>query len=118
MRRGEIWWARVPTRGAAGKRRPMLVVSNDAFNENERYPKVMVVHLTSVERVGGGFPWEVSLPKGTAGLRRTSVVKCGEIYTLWKKQLEGPASTLAGTEMERVDAAIAVALGLPAPSLH
>lgn len=67
MRRGEIWWAKVPLRGTAGKRRPMLVVSDDAFNQNERYPKVMVVHLSSVKRLGGDFDWEVALPKGTAG---------------------------------------------------
>ena len=52
MRRGEIWWARIPMRGATPKRRPMLVVSDDVFNGNERYPKVMAVHLTSADRPG------------------------------------------------------------------
>lgn len=113
MRRGEIWWARVPTRGATAKRRPMLVVSDDAFNANERYPKVMVVHLTSVERLGGPFDWEVAIPKGTAGLSRPSVVKCSEIYTLWKELLQGPAATLPPALMRRVDRALGVALNLP-----
>jgi mRNA interferase MazF len=115
MRRGEIWWAKVPMRGATAKRRPMLVVSGDIFNENERYPKVMVVHLTSVERLGRDFDWEVALPKGTAGLRRASTVKCAEVYTLWKEQLQGPASTLPPDLMRRVDRALAIALGLPVP---
>jgi mRNA-degrading endonuclease toxin of MazEF toxin-antitoxin module len=115
MRRGEIWWAKVPMRGATGKRRPMLVVSDDAFNANDRYPKVMVVHLTSVARLGADFDWEVALPKGTTGLRQASVVKCGEIYTLWKEQLQGPAATLPATEMRRIDRALAVGLGLPLP---
>ena len=35
-----------PDARATAKRRPMLIVSDDAFNENERYLKVMVVHLT------------------------------------------------------------------------
>jgi mRNA-degrading endonuclease toxin of MazEF toxin-antitoxin module len=113
VRRGEIWWAAIPMRGAASKRRPMLVVSDDAFNANDRYPKVMVVHLTSVERQGREFAWEVALPKGTAGLRRASVVKCGEVYTLWKEQLQGPAATLPAPILQRVDRALAVALGLP-----
>lgn len=112
MRRGEIWWAKVPTRGSTSKRRPMLVVSDDAFNENERYPKVMVVHLTSVERLGGPFDWEVAIPRGVAGLPRSSVVKCGEIYTLWKEQLQGPAATLPRSLMRSVDGALATALGL------
>lgn len=113
MRRGEIWWAKIPRRGGSSKRRPMLVVSDDAFNRNERYPKVMVVHLTSVERLGGAFEWEVPVAKGTAGLSRTSVVKCSEIYTLWKEHLQGPAATLPPAVMRRVDAALAVALSLP-----
>lgn len=100
-------------RGATAKRRPMLVVSDDAFNENERYLKVMVVHLTSVERLGRDFDWEVALPKGTAGLRRASVVKCAEVYTLWKEQLQGPAATLPAEIMRRVNRALMIALGLP-----
>ena len=103
-------------RGATAKRRPMLVVSDDAFNENEHYPKVMVVHLTSVTRLGRDFDWEVALPKGTAGLQRASVVKCSEVYTLWKEQLEGPATTLPSTAMRHVDRALMVALGLAEPS--
>jgi mRNA interferase MazF len=113
MRRGELWWARVPIRGATARRRPMLVVSADAFNANERYPKVMVVHLTSVERLGGPFEWEVAIPKGTAGLTRPSVVKCSEIYTLWKENLQGPAATLPPGLMRKVDRALAIALNLP-----
>lgn len=113
MRRGELWWSRIPMRGAAGKRRPMLVVSHDAFNSNQRYPKVMVVHLTSVQRLGQDFDWEIPLPKGTAGLSRPSVVKCAEIYTLWKEQLEGPSATLPAEAMEQVDRALAMTLGLP-----
>lgn len=99
-------------RGTTAKRRPMLVVSDDAFNRNERYPKVLVVHLTSVERPGREFDWEVAVAKGTAGLRLASVVKCGEVYTLRKEQLEGPAATLSAEIMSRVDRALAVALGL------
>lgn len=113
MRRGELWWARVPIRGATGRRRPMLVVSADAFNANERYPKVMVVHLTSVERLGGPYEWEVAIPKGTAGLSRPSVAKCSEIYTLWKENLEGPAATLPHALMRKVDRALGIALNLP-----
>jgi len=55
----------------------------------------------------------VALPKRTAGLPRASVVKCAEVYTLWKDQLQGPAATLPAADMRRVDRALAVALGLP-----
>jgi mRNA interferase MazF len=113
MLRGEVWWASLPVRGGRPKQRPMLVVSDDAFNRNPRYPRVLVVHFTSTERLGAAFDWEVRVPKGTAGLRRASTVKCQEIYTLWKQQLRGPAGTLPSVIMEKVDRALAIALGLP-----
>ena len=112
MLRGEIWWAKAPMSGSSPKRRPMLIVSDDAFNANDRYLKVMVVHLTSSRRLGGPFDWEVDFPRGTAGLEQTSIAKCGEIYTLWKRQLEGPAGTTPPKLMQKVDRALAVALGL------
>lgn len=110
-----MWWARVPMRGSASKRRPMLIVSDDVFNGNPRYPKVMVVHLTSVKRAEGPFDWEVSVPRRTAGLERPSTVKCGEVYTLWKEQLQGTTGTLPKTLLQKVDRALAIALGLPFP---
>ena len=111
MKRGEIWRARIPMRGSGGSH-PMLVVSNNAFNLNQRYPKVMVVHITSVKRLQGPYDWEVAVPRGTAGLTRSSIVKCSEIYTIWKEQLQGPAGTLPRTFMDQVDAALVVALSL------
>ncbi len=112
MQRGEVWWARIPMTGSRGKRRLMLVVSDDIFNRNDRYSKVMVVHVTSVKRLGGPYDWEVELPRGTAGLDRSSIVKCGEIYTLWKDQLQGPVGTVPLAFMGQVDQSLAVALGL------
>jgi mRNA-degrading endonuclease toxin of MazEF toxin-antitoxin module len=102
-------------KGSGGKERPMLIVSDDAFNRNELYPKVMAVHITSIQRMGGPYDWEVSLPKGTAGLERPSVAKCGEIYTLWKDTLHGPPSTVPRGIMGQVDRALAVALSFPLP---
>jgi mRNA-degrading endonuclease toxin of MazEF toxin-antitoxin module len=98
--------------GTGGKRRPMLIVSDDIFNLNDRYPKVMAVHITSVKRLGGPYDWEVELPRGTAGLDRPSVAKCGEIYTLWKDQLQSSVGTIPRATLNQVDQALAVALGL------
>ncbi len=117
MLRGEVWWASVPMRGGGPKPRPMLIVSDDVFNRNGQYPKVMVVHLTSVARTGGPFDWEVVVPKGTAGLNRSSTVKCGEIYTLWKQQLRGALGTFPKALMQRVDRSLGIALGLPGTAM-
>ena len=113
MLRGEVWWASPRLPGGSRKRRPMLVVSDDAFNRNGAYPKVLVVHLTSVRRAGGPFDWEVEVAQGTAGLDRPSVAKCAEVYTLWKDQLESVVGTLPRSLMRSIDRALALALGLP-----
>ena len=98
--------------GGSRKRRPFLIVSHDAFNRNERYPKVMVVHLTSVLRPDRDYPWEVELPRGAGGLSSESVAKCAEIYTFLKSSLEELVGALRAEQMEQVDRALATALGL------
>jgi mRNA interferase MazF len=113
MRRGEVFWGAPTLPGGSRKGRPFVVVSNDAFNRNERSPKVLVVRVTSVPRKGGPFAWEVALPGGAAGLSKPSVVKCGEVYTLFKHQLAELCGTLSREAMAQVDRALTVALGLP-----
>ena len=113
MRRGEIWWGAPSLPGGSRKRRPFLIVSNDVFNANDRYPKVLAVHLTSVVRSSGPFRWEVDLPRGAAGLSVSSTIKCAEVYTLLKSDLGELAGTLRPADVERVDRALAIALGLP-----
>ena len=116
MRRGEIRWGAPPVPGADHKKRPFLVVSDDAFNANDRYTKIMVVHLTTAERLGGPYDWEVEIPRGVARLPKKSIVKCAEIYTLFKAQLGDLIGTLPRSYLDRVDSALAVTLGLPSAS--
>jgi len=111
VRRGDVLWGSPPTPGGERKRRPFLVVSGDAFNANERWTKVLVVHLTSVRRPGGPYDWEVTLPRGAANLPQPSVAKCGEIYTLFKTQLGELIGTLAREHMEQIERALHVTLG-------
>jgi len=113
VRRGEIRWGTPPLPGGERKRRPFLVVSHDAFNANEHYTKVMVVHLTTVRHLGGPYDWEVDVPRGTASLSRASIIKCGEVYTLLKTHMGGLIGTLPRQHLARVDRALSLALGLP-----
>lgn len=112
VRRGEVWWGRPHLTGGRTKRRPFVVVSADAFNANDRYPKVVVVHLTSKGRPGGPYPWEVPLPRGAGGLSRASIAKCAEPYTLWKDQLVEQCGALPDRHVRRIDDALALGLGL------
>ncbi len=88
------------------------MVSGDAFNANELYLKVLVVHLTSVHRPGGPYPWEVEIPKGVAGLPRSSTAKCAEVYTFFKSDLTGQVGTLPADKLAEVNSALSLALEL------
>jgi mRNA-degrading endonuclease toxin of MazEF toxin-antitoxin module len=113
VRRGEVRWGTPTLSGGARKKRAFVVVSDDAFNLNERYTKVMVVNLTSIRRPGGPFDWEVEVPKGVARLQKSSVIKCAEVYTLLKAHIGDLVGTLPHAYLEKVDVALTIALGLP-----
>jgi mRNA-degrading endonuclease toxin of MazEF toxin-antitoxin module len=80
FRRGHLYWTRMP---GEHKLRPGLVVSPD--RRNERSHTVVMVPCTSVIRLG---PWHVLLRKGEGGLSLASVLKCEDIGTVAKVNVE------------------------------
>lgn len=75
--RGEIWNADLdPIRGReqAG-RRPVLVVSTDAFNRGPAELVAILPVTTKDKRI----PWHVPVKAGTGGLTRDSFVMCEAI---------------------------------------
>src|SRR5579862_7740433 len=92
--RGQIYWVDWnPARGSeqAG-RRPALVVQNDPFNRNTRYPNTIVV---AVSTRGRDVPVHVMLePTVENGLRERSYVKCEQVMTISKDRLEERIGTV------------------------
>ncbi len=76
MRRGEIWLVALdPTAGHEQRgRRPVLIVSPDAFNQVTRVP--IVVPITSGGRFARTAGFAVSL--AGAGTKTTGVVRCDQ----------------------------------------
>lgn len=76
MKRGEIWLVRLdPTHGHEQKgRRPVLIVSPDAFNRITRVP--VVVPITR----GGNFARTAgfAVPLDGAGTTTTGIVRCDQ----------------------------------------
>lgn len=73
-----------PTRGSEQRgRRPVLVVSNEDFNQV--MPNVTVLPLTSTQR--GLYPSEVLLPSGLAGQPLDSIVMAHQVRTIAKERL-------------------------------
>jgi len=110
MKRGNIYYANLsPTVGSEiSKRRPVLIVSNDANNRAAN--TVTVLPITSnISRV---YPFEVKLPQDS-GLPKSSKVQAQQIRTISKQRLEGECiGSLSEAIMALVDNAIKLHLQL------
>jgi mRNA interferase MazF len=103
MKRGEIWWARLPE--PAG-RRPVILVSREAAYSVRT--SVTVVEVSSTTR---GIASEVALgPRD--GLPRRCVGNADNIVTIPKRLLETRIAELAGDKLAQLDGALRFSLGL------
>lgn len=111
MKRGEIWLADLsPTRGAEiAKRRPVLIVSNDA--NNRASSTITILPITSnVARV---YPFEIFLGATECGLPKDPKIQAQQIRTIAKERITGSAVGKLGKEKSReVDGAIGLHLGI------
>jgi mRNA-degrading endonuclease toxin of MazEF toxin-antitoxin module len=116
-RRGEIWWVRQSgARGQAGDRstgrRPYVVVSGDPWNLEPRYPRVTVCPLTGAERVTRRYETDVVVRKHESRLSKDSVVRCVEIYTVFRDALEERVARLPELRVRELERALATYLSL------
>lgn len=111
MKRGEIYFANLsPAVGSEmDKRRPVLIVSNDA--NNNAASTVTILPITSnFSRV---YPFEVLLNIEDSGLSKPSKVQAQQVRTISKQRILGDAVGSLSTElMELVNAALKLHLNL------
>lgn len=112
MRRGEIWWADLGRAAGSSpaKRRPVLVVQADSFNDSQ-ITTVMVAVVTSNQRLADA-PGNVSISRRSSKLKQVSVVNVSQIATVNKDALADRVSSLDVETMDRIDAGLRLSLGL------
>jgi mRNA interferase MazF len=112
--RGEIWLADLGTgRGheQAGQR-PVLVVSDDAFNIGLS-GLVMVVPLTSKLAKSRQIPAHLPISPPEGGLKTPSVILCDQLRTISKDRLgTGPWGRVSAATLGRVDNTMRLLLAL------
>ena len=115
MRRGEICEVDLePVRGSeANKRRPAIIVSNDAANATAAglgRGVVTVVPVTSnIRRV---YPFQALLPAAATGLPQDSKAQAEQVRSVAVERIGGRIGVVPPRLMEQVDEALRVHLAL------
>jgi mRNA interferase MazF len=108
--RGEIWLVDLnPTIGheEAGNR-PALVVSVDELNQSAA-KLAIILPITSRAK---GIRSHVEIPKGEAGLKLTSYVKCEDIRSVSTQRLSRPLGVVSQATMDTTEDTLRILLGL------
>ncbi|HEY2767427.1 MAG TPA: type II toxin-antitoxin system PemK/MazF family toxin [Solirubrobacteraceae bacterium] len=114
MQRGEVRMVELdPTRGAEAKRRPAVIVSNDAANRAAarlgRGVLTVVPVTSSVERV---YPFQVLLPAGAGGLPQDSKAQGEQVRSVDAERIGEQLGRLSGQLMASIDDALRLHLSL------
>ena len=112
MRRGDIWWADFgqASGSSPAKRRPVVVVQADAFNDSQ-IKTVMVAVVTSNQRLAGA-PGNVAVSRRSSKLKQVSVVNVSQVVTINKRSLSERVTSLDAKTMDRIDAGLRLSFGL------
>ncbi len=112
MNRGEVWWADLaePRGSEPGKRRPVVIVQEDALTRS-KLGTVMVVPITSNLRRAVA-PGNVTLARSHSRLRVESVALVCQVLTLDKRFLTERVAALPNATVARIDEGLKLVLAL------
>ena len=111
VKRGDIFYADLsPVVGSEqGGTRPVLIIQNDTGNKHS--PTVIAAAITS-QTGKAKLPTHISIAGGSVVLTKDSIVLLEQVRTIDKRRLREHMGRLDEKQMNQIDTAIAVSLGL------
>ncbi len=111
VKRGDIFYADLsPVIGSEqGGIRPVIIIQNDIGNKYS--PTVIVAAITS-QINKAKLPTHVEISSEEYGLNKDSVVLLEQVRTLDKKRLKEKIGHMTDSDMEKVDRALRISIGL------
>lgn len=111
VKRGEIYYANLsPVVGSEqGGIRPVLIVQNDVGNKFS--PTVIAAAITS-QRFKSSLPTHIQVNADGCGLAKDSIVLLEQVRTIDKKRLKEKMGVLNEKDMNKVNSALSVSLGI------
>ena len=110
-RRGDLYYVDLdPTIGSEqGGHRPALIIQNDVGNQ---YSPVLIIAALTSRPPARPRPTDVLIKPGSSGLQAPSRVLLNQIRTIDKRRLGRYVGQLTAEEMDLIDEAIKISLGL------
>jgi len=114
MKRGETYWAQLSPRSGSEQqgRRPVIIVSHDAFNQAAGWQTVIVVPVSTSTAQAARGPTAIHLPAGSGGLKKESIAVCHQVTTLDRSKLTQFIGLLGVQLLSQVDDGLKAALQL------
>jgi mRNA interferase MazF len=114
MKRGEVYWADLVPRSGSEQtgRRPVIVVSNDGFNQTPGWRSVIAVPISTSSSQGKRGPTVIELSGGTAGLPKTSFAVCHQVTTLDRAKLTKKIGSLPSGSLFEVEEGLKAAMDI------
>jgi mRNA interferase MazF len=107
MIKGEIWWANLPQNpygSEPGKRRPVLIIQNDAISRSKIKTIICAVITSNMNQAQ--VPGNILLEKSIAKLQKTSVVNFTQILTVDKTRFIEQVSMLPKNYISKINESI------------
>jgi mRNA interferase MazF len=114
VKRGDVYWATLSPRSGSeqSSRRPVIVVSRDAFNQAPGWRSLTVVPVSTSPPQARRGPTAVALPAGAGGLVHESVALCHQVTTLDRSKLDTVLGNLTAAQLRDVEEGLRIALGM------